>query len=406
MKLAQVWIAGWLSLLLLAAQANAQTKVRILGIMDYAAANVGESIKKDASRLQQWHLSVFESDTFPNLKGKSTIHYLGTDGLALKPDVIRAYFKSAPIQPDESLLVFYSGHGGMDFRRFPMGQYLSLSGGDISETELIEISQAPLTLLFLNACSSFPLPLKEKPEMGAAQPQDWAPFEKLIGRLFFEPVGVMILRAASQGQTAWGTPDGSYFGLEVMKGLDPYNLYRLANDPNPWPALLKSITQETQKRFQAAKQAVAQNPPADTASSILAAQDQLPYAHYSVHAPSLSGIDYVAYYPVKWNAQKAKKERRISFKFWVAGLNGSTLQARAYFYQDERTPLQSTNANGISYYLATEAENIPVTNPQGAWGYAYLNDEVQNLPQQYLVKVHLMKDREAVAESTLTRFAP
>ncbi len=407
MKRAQVyWITGFLSLFLCAGNAGAQTKVRILGIMDYAAANVGESIKKDASRLQQWNLSVFESDTFPNLKGKSTIHYLGTDNRKLTPDAIRDYFKGYPIQPDESLMVFYSGHGGMDFGRFPMGQYLSLSGGDMSEAEIIEIAQAPLTLFFLNACSSYPLPLPENPQMSAAQPEDWAPFEKLVGRLFFEPVGVLILRAASPGQPAWGTPDGSYFGLELIDGLAPYNLYRLANDPNPWPTLLASITQKTQERFVAAKQAVAQNPPADATNSILTAQDQRPWAHYSLHAPNVSGIDYVAYYPSQWNAQTGKNERRISFKFWVSGLSGQTLQARAYFYQDEKTPLQSTDVNGISYYLATEAQNIAVTHPQGAWGYAYLKDDLQNLPQNYLVKVHLMRDRDPVAESSFTRFAP
>jgi hypothetical protein len=407
MKRSQVyWIAGFFSLILFTSNAGAQTKLRILGIMDYAAANVGESIKNDAARFQQWYLSVFESDMLPNLKGKATIHYLGTDGLALKPEAVRTYFKSYPIQPDESLMVFYSGHGGMDFGRFPMGQYLSLSGGDMSEAEIIEIAQAPLTLLFLNSCSSFPLPLPETPELSAPQREDWAPFEKLVGRLFLEPVGVMILRAASQGQTAWGSPDGSYFGLELMEELAPNNLYRYANDPNPWPTLLASITQETLKRFQAAKHAVAQNPSSAAASSILSAEDQRPWAHYSLHAPSVSGIDYVAYYPTQLNPQTGKNERRISFKYWVSGRNGQMLQARAYFYQNEKTPLQWTDANGVPRYLATEAQDIAVTHPSGAWGYAYLKDESVNLPQNYLVKVHLMQGPDAVAESSFTTFAP
>jgi len=405
MKRAQVYcITGFFALFLFAGPAGAQTKLRILGIMDYAAANVGESIKNDAARLQQWYLSVFDSDTLPNLKGKSTIHYLGTDGRALTPDAIRAYFKGYPIQPDESLMVFYSGHGGMDFGRFPMGQYLSLSGGDMSEAEIIEIAQAPLTLLFLNSCSSFPFP-PEPPQMRATQPENWAPFEKLVGRLFLEPVGVLILRAASQGQTAWGSPDGSYFGLELMEELSPYSLYRFANEPNPWPALLSSITQGTQERFQAAKRAVAQNSPNAAAAAILSAKDQLPWAHQSLHAPSVSGIDYVAYYPAQVNPQTGKSERRISFKFWVSGWNGHTLQARAYFYQDEKTPLQSTDSSGVARYLATEPHEIPVTHPQGAWGYAYLKDDWQNLPQQYLVKVHLMQGQAAVAGSGFTLFA-
>jgi hypothetical protein len=406
MKRTQVyWIAGFFSLFLFASDASAQTKLRILGIMDYAAAGVGESIKNDASRLQQWYLSVFESDTFPNLKGKSTVHYLGTDGLAITPDTVRAYFKNAPIQPDESLMVFYSGHGGMDYRRFPMGQYLSLSGGDMSEAEIIEIAQAPLTLLFLNACSSLPVAMPDKPEMGAGQREDWTPFEKLVGRLFLEPVGVLILRAASEGQTAWGNTDGSYFGLEVMKELAPYSLYRHANDPNPWSAVLSSITLGTQERFQAAKRAFAQSSPPATASSILSAKDQRPWAHLSIHAPTVSGIDYVAYYPAQLNPQTGKYERRISFKYWVSGRGGQSLQARAYFYESENKPLQRADAGGVSRYIATQAQDIAVTNPQGAWGYTYLKDDLENLPQNYLVKIHLMQAADAVAESSFTHFA-
>jgi hypothetical protein len=406
MKRTQVyWIAGLFTLFLFASNASAQSKLRVLGIMDYAAAGVGESIKNDANRLHQWYLSVFDSDSFPNLKGKATVHYLGTDGLPLKPDAILEYFKGYPIAPDESLMVFYSGHGGMDYARFPMGQYLSLSGGDISETQIIEVAQAPLTLFFLNACSSYPLPLPETPEMKATQPEDWAPFEKLIGRLFFEPVGVLILRAASEGQTAWGTPDGSYFGLELMKELDPYSLVRHANDSNPWSEIVSAITKGTQERFQAAKRTVAQNPPKITTSSILEAQDQLPWAHTSLHAANVSGIDYVAYYPPQLNPQTGKYERRISFKYWVSGWNGHSLQARAYFYENESTPLQWTDVSGLSRYSATEAHTITVQHPQGAWGYAYLNDDLANLPQNYLVKVHLMQGQDAVTESSFTKFA-
>src|SRR4051812_28964476 len=102
---------------------DALDKLRIVLLVDTQAENVGSGIENDLKNLEKSFDGIFKNPDYPRLqKKKVTTDVLGKNE-SLSAKRIETYFSGNPLEKEEGLLVYFSGHGGYD-PSFPIGGHL------------------------------------------------------------------------------------------------------------------------------------------------------------------------------------------------------------------------------------------------------------------------------------------
>lgn len=144
---------------------------------------------------------------------------LGGGKIITKMELLNA-ITNAPVERDDVLLFYYSGHGAIA----PMqGHYLSLSSkeallrSELSET--LKAKGARLTLVITDCCSAFaPLPDVPRPDVPVMAAEKWSP---LCEKLMKGVQGHIDITSSSPGEFSWiSTKDfGSIFTVCLTRNI-------------------------------------------------------------------------------------------------------------------------------------------------------------------------------------------
>ncbi len=174
------------------------------------------------------------------------------DNASGDPAKIKQLIKSIGAGPNDSVVVYFSGHGGSDDR----GQYLAFAGGRLYRDELRMLLQqkgARLNVILTDCCNqradgeSFGAPSMDMEPPAALTP--------LFRSLFFQPRGMVDINASSPGEAAFfapwdddpdSLPPGSLFTTEI----DQY-IYRYKQQATSWDHLLRSVSLNVHLAFRA-----------------------------------------------------------------------------------------------------------------------------------------------------------
>lgn len=179
---------------LLSSNATAQTLHAIL-IAD-TDSNIGLSVAADVENLEK---------TLRNGLPASKLSIKKIDGSSVSPSYLKQYIRNLPIQPNDPVLVYYSGHGGFDPNR---GHFLATEQGRLYRSELINSLTQPYTpkfwALITDCCANYSryttTPYVQSPDS-----------TRLLTHLFFETNGNIDITSSKPGQVSMGMADGGLF---------------------------------------------------------------------------------------------------------------------------------------------------------------------------------------------------
>jgi hypothetical protein len=187
--------------------------------------------------------------------GRSEIRTL--EGSKVTRDNILAEVDRFPVGPNDTLFVYFTGHGGYD----RSGQHvIALARGRLTRPEFItrlKARKARLTVLMTDACSG------EAPvETGN---QDKAPTRNgLLVSLLLEHAGVVDINAATQGELGWcsSTGVGSWFTWVFVQMCQdmPFRDPRRVTWQEAWPYVVR----ETIAYYKMRKKQILANPDIDS----------------------------------------------------------------------------------------------------------------------------------------------
>lgn len=173
------------------------------------------------------------------------------DNASGDPARIKQLIHSIEAGPNDSFVVYFSGHGGSDDR----GQYLSFAGGRLYRDELRGLLQqkgARLNVLLTDCCNQ-----RADGEAFGAPSMDMEPpaeVTPLFQSLFFQPRGIVDINASSPGEAAFFAPlkeepeslPGSLFTSQLEK-----YIYRYKQQRSNWDHLLRSVSLNVHLAFRA-----------------------------------------------------------------------------------------------------------------------------------------------------------
>ncbi len=121
-----------------------------------------------------------------------------------RPQAILQMLNELQPASDDTLLVYYSGHGAADDR----GSYFDLVGGKLYRHELRAAMQAKgarLAALLTDCCNV--RSDGERTAAGAAGPDEPQDYTPVFRSLFIEPAGIVDINACSPGESAFFLPE-------------------------------------------------------------------------------------------------------------------------------------------------------------------------------------------------------
>lgn len=347
-------------------------KLRIFAIYDSDDESLGESVKADAETLQSWVDNYFRSDNYPKLRGRATYHTLGLQkGFEITPEKIRGYFRNYPLEGDEALLIYYSGHGAYKANGDDAGQLLKMSGGDISEREILRMVDAPTTIFVIDACSSLVRRNRDSNFTSGrgtfdARDKSYTKKRPLIAKnienLFFQPRGKLVLRAAHPGETAWahssigGIFTDSLFGLHLSaRGVLALNE---KNDGHliDWQDVMKGTYARTKESFEKIKSDAQQRMPEQKfhESSIGKAKAQRPIMRGELDHIARSKVFLTYFGEYQFNSELDKWEQEIEAYYTARGRRRTDARIGAFYYYP--------NKKRVNWFEDGSTEPIPVTD--------------------------------------------
>lgn len=221
--------------------ANAGSVHALVVIMD-DDERVGEAMKVNHRHLIRLLNKVDESYTVDRTD------YLSSKGRT-RPNNILNWVKSVNPRPDDVVLIYYGGHGGMDATS--KRTYLYLTDGNLYrdnlEAEMKKHLSCRLKILITDACSSVPVTAAER-----LKPQNYrtdSVGKSHIRDLFGEHKGFLHLTAATEGEFAWCNDSiGGVFTSRLMEYISEDS--DTDKDGNiEWSEVFALAKMSTQERF-------------------------------------------------------------------------------------------------------------------------------------------------------------
>lgn len=198
-------------------------RLRVLMVIDTYAPRLKEIVQRDKQHMQKLLREGIPAD-------RCTIDYL--EGKNAVPENITRYYTNLDVQPDEALLFFYVGHGGMT----ESDHYLQIEGDSRSphtfggaryyklrRKTIINAMRArrPGLAVMLTACCSTYIPERPDNTLGSTPPikgEAARQIKPLLRSLFFEHRGVVDITAAPPGEPALGVGSfGTFFTNNLVK---------------------------------------------------------------------------------------------------------------------------------------------------------------------------------------------
>lgn len=185
--------------------ADAQT-VHLINVADTADANVGRSCAEDAGNLAQI--------MFIGLPDGMLNETRLTDD-QVSADQILGAIAQMPVRAPDTLVFFWSGHGGFDtaknehFLKMPQGGMLyraTLLGA-------LRKKNARLTVLLTDSCANYVDTNANLIEVAPSSPDPNRGVSPLFDALFLRPRGVVDIQAAAPGEYALALQQGGLFGM-------------------------------------------------------------------------------------------------------------------------------------------------------------------------------------------------
>lgn len=158
-----------------------------------------------------------------------------------KPAKIVGAIEDLRANRNDTIVIYYTGHGGIDDR----GSYFDLVGGKLYRDDLIAAAKehgSRLVVLVTDCCNARnDKEVQTFPRAGFYERDDYSP---LFRSLLIEPKGVVDINACGPGESAFFSPppkkEGDEIGSLFTKGLAGWCEER--NDkPSSWDALLSDV---------------------------------------------------------------------------------------------------------------------------------------------------------------------
>jgi hypothetical protein len=170
----------------------------------------------------------------------------------LSPNAIVSAIRGLPIGPDDTLLVYYTGHGATVEGR---GHVLTMAHGNLLRSDLRAImakKRARLSVLLTDCCSSLVKPRKEPPVMGAPAPV--AKVSPMLRCLLLQHSGVVDLTSSSYGEASWSRPGtGGLFTAALTTAMGSGGIEEFDTDKDgfvTWTEVFEWVRHETQASFE------------------------------------------------------------------------------------------------------------------------------------------------------------
>jgi hypothetical protein len=234
----------------LATAQEAASRLRVLLVVDTDAPDVGAAVAVDCNRLT----TVFEQ-AFAGHEHRLTLDVLS--GGNVTPDNVLNYYRNLDTDANESLLFFYSGHGGIDFHT--REHYLTTRRGSLGRSTLraaMEAKGARLTILLTNCCSNYGnIPAVSAQNAPSAQQAPHQPDWTALYQLLLQQRGTVDVTAAEPGVIGWGNMLGSCFTVAAIQKLTA-PVSQLDIDGNrfvEWGEFFAHVRYQTNEEFQKIK---------------------------------------------------------------------------------------------------------------------------------------------------------
>ena len=180
--------------------------IHLINVADTNDAKVGVSCEADMGNVSQIFFFGFPE---PMLKETR----LSADEVSVE-NIMKA-IAAAPVQGNDSLVFFWSGHGGFDVQR--KEHFLQMPGGGLlfRSTVLGALKKrgARLTVLMTDSCANFVDTTANLQQMAPASPDPNRGVAPLFDALFVKSKGVVDINAAAPGEFALGLRGGGLFGV-------------------------------------------------------------------------------------------------------------------------------------------------------------------------------------------------
>jgi hypothetical protein len=226
--------------------ADEASRVRALIVCDTTDPQIGDSVRADLATM-----TALLNDAFADHKDRLVLTTLS--GKDVTREAVLNYYRDLKPDPSETLLFYFSGHGGTERQR---GHYLNVYPASQSEqTEPVLLrdevrvamqAKSPrLIVLLTDACGSWS---DFKPE---ERPAAFRPQWETIQALLLRPRGVVDINSASEGEFAIGLEQGGFFTMTLASLLrTPFKELDANKDGFlQWQELLPALQEGTQQKF-------------------------------------------------------------------------------------------------------------------------------------------------------------
>lgn len=230
-------------------------KLRVIYAIDSLSGQVGADLSDACTKMrvemEKIFAEIFVDDDDHKWADRFESELITDDDLT--PDELKRFIRSREVGANDTLFVYYCGHGVVKKTDAGDRHYFAMAHGDIERAEVrtaMNDTGARLRVLISDTCTSRTDSDPEIPER--QNPAKWKPFENLM----FKHKGVVDFTAASFGEFAWFTGDGGIFSRCFIRlfceGPDVLDFDK--NKKVTWKEFYYYSMLHTQKAFENAKE--------------------------------------------------------------------------------------------------------------------------------------------------------